>query len=142
MKRSLLAVGSAFAVALLMSGCAGVATNNGGVAPVSAGPNFYTEVASNAILQPIAGNDYTVVKRDVKASAKLILYLNYVPIAEVPMEKHMTLYDLSFSATTLPIIMKVLDIFSVVVMAFFMSLVAYSAILSSKKKKSKKMKSA
>lgn len=75
-------------------------------------------------------------------SAKLILYLNYVPIAEVPMEKQMTLYDLSFSATTLPIIMKVLDIFSVVVMAFFMSLVAYSAILSSKKKKSKKMKSA
>lgn len=72
-----------------------------------------------------------------KASAKLILYLNYVPIAEVPMEKHMTLYDLSFSATTLPVILKVLDVFSVIVMTFFMSLVAYSAFLSAQKKKKK-----
>ena len=86
MKRSLLAVGSAFAVALLMSGCAGVATNNGGVAPVSAGPNFYTEVASNAILQPVAGNDYTVVKRDVKASAKLMSYFTCVNIGDVSYE--------------------------------------------------------
>lgn len=70
-----------------------------------------------------------------KISAKLVLYLNYVPIAEVPMEKQITLYDLSFKATTLPLILKGLDIFSVAVMAFFMSLVGYSAILSGKKKK-------
>ena len=72
-----------------------------------------------------------------KISAKLILYLNDVPIAEVPMEKQMTLYDLSFSATTLPILMKMMDIFSVAVMLFFMSLVGYSAVLSSKKKMKK-----
>ena len=71
-----------------------------------------------------------------KISAKLVLYLNYVPIAEVPMEKQAVIHDLSFKATTLPIILKVLDIFSVAVMAFFMSLVAYSAYLSNKKKKS------
>lgn len=71
-----------------------------------------------------------------KISAKLVLYLNYVPIAEVPMEKQAVIHDLSFKATTLSIILKVLDIFSVAVMAFFMSLVAYSAYLSNKKKKS------
>jgi len=76
-----------------------------------------------------------------KISAKLILYLNDVPIAEVPMEKKATLYDLSFAATKLPILLKALDIFSVAVMAFFMSLVGYSAYLSNKKKKLRKRKS-
>ncbi|MBQ4342965.1 MAG: D-alanyl-D-alanine carboxypeptidase [Erysipelotrichaceae bacterium] len=76
-----------------------------------------------------------------KISAKLILYLSDVPIAEVPMEKKTTLYDLSFAATKLPILLKALDIFSVAVMAFFMSLVGYSAYLSNKKKKLRKRKS-
>lgn len=76
-----------------------------------------------------------------KISAKLILYLSDVPIAEVPMEKKATLYDLSFAATKLPILLKALDIFSVAVMAFFMSLVGYSAYLSNKKKKLRKRKS-
>ena len=61
MKKSLLLVAGTFCAALLMTGCAGISTNNGGVAPISAGPNFYTEVSANAILQPVAGNDYTVV---------------------------------------------------------------------------------
>ena len=74
MKKSLLLVAGTFCAALLMTGCAGISTNNGGVAPISAGPNFYTEVSANAILQPVAGNDYTVVKRDVTASAKLMSY--------------------------------------------------------------------
>lgn len=76
-----------------------------------------------------------------KISAKLILYLSDVPIAEVPMEKKVTLYDLSFAATKLPILLKALDIFSVAVMTFFMSLVGYSAYLSNKKKKLRKRKS-
>ncbi len=76
-----------------------------------------------------------------KISAKLVLYLNDVPIAEVPMEKQATLYDLSFAATKLPILLKVMDIASVAVMVFFMSLVGYSAYLSAKKKKMKKQKS-
>ena len=86
MKKSLFAVGGAFAVALLMSGCAGIATNNGGVAPISAGPNFFTEVSANAMLQPVAGNDYTVIKRDVKASAKLMSYFTCVNIGDVSYE--------------------------------------------------------
>ena len=75
-----------------------------------------------------------------KISAKLVLYLNYVPIAEVPMEKQAVIHDLSFKATTWPLILKALDIFSVAVMVFFMSLVAYSAYLSGKKKKMLKKK--
>ena len=71
MKKSLFAVGGAFAVALLMSGCAGIATNNGGIAPM---------------LQPVAGNDYTVIKRDVKASAKLMSYFTCVNIGDVSYE--------------------------------------------------------
>ena len=71
-------------------------------------------------------------------SAKLVLYLNYVPIAEVAMDKQATIYDLSFRATTLPIILKALDVFSVAVMVFFMSLVAYAAYLSNQKKKKRK----
>ena len=62
---------------------AGITTNNGGVAPISSGPNFYTEVSANAILQPTAGSDYTVVKRDVKASAKLTSYFTCVNIGDV-----------------------------------------------------------
>ena len=72
-----------------------------------------------------------------KINAKLVLYLNYVPIAEVPMEKQAVIHDLSFKATTLPVILNILDILSVVVMAFFMSLVLYSAYLSNKKKTAK-----
>ena len=83
MKKSLLLVAGTFCAALLMTGCAGISTNNGGVAPISAGPNFYTEVSANAILQPVAGNDYTVVKRDVTASAKLMSYFTCVNIGDV-----------------------------------------------------------
>ena len=83
MKKSLLLASGSFCVALLMTGCAGITTNNGGVAPISSGPNFYTEVSANAILQPTAGSDYTVVKRDVKASAKLTSYFTCVNIGDV-----------------------------------------------------------
>ena len=86
MKKSLFAVGGACAVALVMFGCAGGATKNGGVAPISAGPNFFTEVSANAMLQPVAGNDYTVIKRDVKASAKLMSYFTCVNIGDVSYE--------------------------------------------------------
>ena len=83
MKKSLLLVSGTFCAALLITGCAGITTNNGGVAPISSGPNFYTEVSANAVLQPIAGRDYTVVKRDVKASAKLMSYFTCVNIGDV-----------------------------------------------------------
>ena len=83
MKKQLLLAGGAFVAALVMTGCAGVATNNGSVAPISAGPNFYSEVSANAMIQPASCTKYTVVKRDVTASAKLVSYFTAVNIGDV-----------------------------------------------------------
>ncbi len=82
MKKQLLLAGGAVAAALVMTGCAGVTSNSGGVAPISAGPNFYSEVSANTILNetPLA---YTVVKKDVTASAKLMSYFTAVNIGDV-----------------------------------------------------------
>ena len=83
MKKQLLLAGGAFVAALVMTGCAGVATNNGSVAPISAGPNFYTEVSANAMIQPASSSNYTVVKRNVTASANLVSYFTAVNIGDV-----------------------------------------------------------
>ncbi len=83
MKKQLLLAGGAVVAALVMTGCAGVATNNGGVAPIAAGPNFYSEVSANAMLQPASSTNYTVVKRNVTASAKLTSYFTVVNIGDV-----------------------------------------------------------
>ena len=83
MKKQLLLAGGAVATALVMTGCAGVATNNGSVAPIAAGPNFYSEVSANAMIQPASSTKYTVVKRDVTASAKLTSYFTAVNIGDV-----------------------------------------------------------
>ncbi|MBO5723135.1 MAG: hypothetical protein J6S19_08475 [Lentisphaeria bacterium] len=82
MKKQLLLAGGAVAAALVMTGCAGVTSNSGGVAPISAGPNFYSEVSANTILNetPLA---YTVVKKNVTASAKLMSYFTAVNIGDV-----------------------------------------------------------
>ena len=82
MKKQLLLVGSAIATALVVTGCAGITTNNGGVSPISAGPNFYSDVAANAMLNetPV---DYTVVKKNVTASAKLVSYFTAVNIGDI-----------------------------------------------------------
>lgn len=69
MKKSLL-LGGAVVAAALMTGCAGVTTQNGGVTLLGGG--FYSDSAANAILQPIQDKSYTVVKRGVKAEAKLL----------------------------------------------------------------------
>lgn len=86
MKKSLLLVGAAFAAAILMSGCAGISTNNGGIGAGPSFMNFYSEVSGNSILQPIAGNSYTVVKRDVQASGKLMCYFSVVNLGDVSFE--------------------------------------------------------
>ena len=82
MKKQLLLAGGAVAAALVMTGCAGVTSNSGGVAPISAGPNFYSEVSANTILNetPLA---YTVVKKNVTASAKLMSYFTAVNIGNI-----------------------------------------------------------
>lgn len=81
MKKSLLIAGSILA-AVVMAGCAGVATNNGSVAPISAGPNFYSEVSANAMIQPVSG-DYKVVKRDVTSTATLKSFFTAVNLGDI-----------------------------------------------------------
>ena len=83
MKKQLLLAGAAFAAALVMTGCAGVTTNNGGVAPISAGANIYSDVSANAMIQPVSSTKYTVVKRDVTASAKLVSYFTAVNLGDI-----------------------------------------------------------
>lgn len=83
MKKQLLLAGGALVAALVMTGCAGVATNNGSVAPIAVGPNFYSEVSANAMIQPASSTKYTVVKRNVTASAKLTSYFTAVNIGDV-----------------------------------------------------------
>lgn len=82
MKKQLLLAGGAVAAALVMTGCAGVATTSGGVAPISTGANIYSEVSGNAILNetPVA---YTVVKKNVSATATLMSYFTAVNIGDV-----------------------------------------------------------
>ena len=79
--KKMLTLGTSALAILIMTGCAGVASNNGGIAPVSMGPNFYSEVKANAIIQPVTGQ-YTVVKRDVTASATLKSYFTCVNIGD------------------------------------------------------------
>lgn len=83
MKKHLIMLGGALAAAFVITGCAGVGTNNGGVAPISAGPNFYSEVSANAMIQPVTNTKYTVVKRDVQATAVLKSYFTCVNIGDV-----------------------------------------------------------
>ena len=71
MKKSFLFVGGAVLASVLFSGCAGVGTNNGAVTLTGAGMNIYSELSSNAMIPQYAAQDYTVVKRDVKATAEL-----------------------------------------------------------------------
>ena len=84
MKKVLTLAGAAVA-AFVITGCAGIATNNGSVAPMSAGPNLFSDVKANAMIQPVTG-DYTVVKRDVKASAKMVSYFTAVNMGDVSYE--------------------------------------------------------
>ena len=83
MKKSLLMIGGAIAAAVLMSGCAGVTTNNGGVAPISAGPNFFSEVSANAMIQPVSNVKYTVVKRNVTSKATLKSFFTCVNLGDI-----------------------------------------------------------
>ena len=71
MKKSLLLVGGAILASVVMTGCAGVGTNNGAVTLSGAGMNLYSEMSANAMLPQYAAQDAVVVKRDVKATAEL-----------------------------------------------------------------------
>ena len=71
MKKSFLLVGGAVLASALMTGCAGVGSNNGAITLGSAGINLYSEISANAMLPQYAAQDAVVVKRNVKATAEL-----------------------------------------------------------------------
>ena len=86
MKKAFFAFAGAVAVALTIAGCAGVTTQNGGIAPISAGPNFYSQVSANSYIQPTCAKDAKIVKRDVTATATLKSFFTCVSIGDVSYE--------------------------------------------------------
>lgn len=83
--KKLMVLGGAFA-AILLAGCAGVGFSNGAPVPVAAGPTFFANVQANAFIQPVTATDYTVVKRNVKAEAKLQSFFTCVNIGDISYE--------------------------------------------------------
>ena len=80
--KKLMVLGGAFA-AMLLAGCAGVGFSNGAPVPVAAGPTFYASVKANAFIQPVTATDYTVVKRDVTATAEVKSFFTCVNIGDI-----------------------------------------------------------
>ena len=76
--KKILTVALAGTAIALMTGCAGVVTGNGGVAPAAMGPNFFSDVSANAILQPVQAKSYTVVKQDVTAESSIKSFFTVV----------------------------------------------------------------
>ena len=83
--KKLMVLGGAFA-AMLLAGCAGVGFSNGAPVPVAAGPTFFANVQANAFIQPVTATDYTVVKRDVTATAQLKSFFTCVNIGDISYE--------------------------------------------------------
>lgn len=86
MKKQFLLACGAVVAAIAMTGCAGVATNNGGVAPVAMGPNFYSDVKANAVIPQYAPQGATVVKRGVTATATLKSFFTCVNLGDISYE--------------------------------------------------------
>jgi hypothetical protein len=85
MKKQLMVLGGIVATVLL-AGCAGVGFSNGAPVPISAGPNFYSVVKANAFIQPAVCKDYTVVKRNVTATAQLKSFFTCVNLGDISYE--------------------------------------------------------
>ena len=80
MKKQMVLAFGALVVAVVMVGCAGVATNNGSVALPAMGPVFYANVQANAVLPgQVAG---TLVKKNVTAQATLKGYFSCVTMGD------------------------------------------------------------
>ncbi len=67
--------------------------------------------------------------------ANLVMYSNNVKIGEVLMDKEIEVYDISFSATTLPIILNILDGITVIFMAGFVFLFVTLLSIAKQKKR-------
>ena len=83
--KKLMVLGGAFA-AMLLAGCAGVGYGNGAPVPVAMGPNFYSSVKANSYIQPVTATDYTVIKRNVTATAELKSFFTCVNIGDISYE--------------------------------------------------------
>ena len=83
--KKLMVLGGAFA-AMLLAGCAGVGFSNGAPVPVAAGPTFFANVQANAFIQQTADTNFTVVKRDVTATAELKSIFTCVNIGDLSYE--------------------------------------------------------
>ena len=83
--KKLMVLGGAFA-AVLLAGCAGVGFSNGAPVPVAQGPNFYSTVKANALIQQTADSNFTVVKRDVTSSAQLKSFFTCVNFGDISYE--------------------------------------------------------
>ena len=79
-KQFALALG-ALVAAVVMVGCAGVTTNNGGAALPAMGPVFYAKVKANAVL-PAPKASGTIVKKDVTATATLKGFFSCVTMGD------------------------------------------------------------
>ena len=67
--------------------------------------------------------------------ANLVMYSNNVKIGEVLMDKEIEVYDISFSATVLPIILNILDGITVIFMAGFVFLFVTLLSIAKQKKR-------
>ena len=82
MKKMVLAFGGMFLAAFLMTGCAGVTSYQGAPGPVFLGSNLYTNVSGNTMVQPIT-SDFTVVKHNVTASAKMMSIFTCINMGDI-----------------------------------------------------------
>ena len=78
MKKSLLMVGGALLASVILSGCAGVSVPGA----TTAGPVFFAEYAAPAVVSPYTGT-YSIVKRDVKASASFKSFFTCINMGDV-----------------------------------------------------------
>ena len=80
MKKMILGLGAVVAAAIVTS-CAGVTTNNGMPALIGMGPNFFSTVSVNSMIQDVQSS-YTVVKHGVTAKATLTSFFTCVNMGD------------------------------------------------------------
>ena len=84
MKKMILGLGAVVAAAIVTS-CAGVTTNNGMPALIGMGPNFFSTVSVNSLIQDVQSS-YTVVKHGVTAEATLTSFFTCVNMGDASFE--------------------------------------------------------
>ena len=79
--------------------------------------------------------DITNKQDKALVNGHVIIYNNNIKVGMVEMNKESELFDTSFSATTLPIILDAFDLFSVLFMMFFVGLFILVVIMAKTKKR-------